>query len=154
MLLPNLRDPMDRFLFASGMVSVIDLTGRTTRDAFGVVREHVQPPVTDWEEVNRAIAGVPVRERAQVVSSELDRIEAETDKYAEESAEMVDRARSLVSKGQFLAAVMFITATVLGFTLLMHGLGLATAALFALMYAVEFWLFFRLPIMARRLSSE
>jgi len=154
MLLPNFRNPMDRFLFASGMVSVIDLSGRTIRDAFEVVREHVQPPVTNWEEVNRAIAGVPVRERAQVVSSELDRIEAETDKYAEESADMVDRARSLVSKGQFLAVVMFITSTILGFTLLMHGIESVAAVLFIASYAVEFGLFFRLPRMARRISLE
>ena len=99
--------------------------------------EHVQPPETNWEEVNRAIAGSPSVNEAQVVSVNWTGSEAKRTSTLKRVQIWWIVPAALVSKGQFLAVgSLLIISTILD-SLLMHRIESVAAVLFIASYAVN-----------------
>lgn len=115
MKLPNLCDPIDRYLLASGAVSIIDWHGAPVHRAYAVVRDACAAPVTDWDEMWERVLLTSPNARRGVVAEQLHTVHTEMTEWENFSRDLTSRTIRFVSLGQLVSAAVCFLALVAGF---------------------------------------
>lgn len=154
MKLPNLCDPIDRYLLASGAVSIIDWNGTSVHRAYAVVRDACVAPVTDWDEMWERVLLTSPSARRGVVAEQLHTVHTEMTEWENFSRDLTSRTIRFVSLGQLVSAAVCFIALVAGFLSTTLGHAWAAVPVVILPFGALFVLSFCLSGMERRVVAS
>lgn len=150
MKLPNLCDPIDRYLLASGAVSIIDWNGTSVHRAYAVVRDACVAPVTDWDEMWERVLLTSPSARRGVVAEQLHTVHTEMTEWENFSRDLTSRTIRFVSLGQWVSAAVCFITLVAGFFSIALGHAWVAVPVVILPFLGLFVLSFYLRDMERR----
>lgn len=154
MKLPNLCDPIDRYLLASGAVSIIDWNGTSVHRAYAVVRDACVAPVTDWDEMWERVLLTSPSARRGVVAEQLHTVHTEMTEWENFSRDLTSRTIRFVSLGQLVSAAVCFIALVAGFLSTTLGHTWVAVPVVILPFGALFVLSFRLHDMEQRVVER